>query len=266
MIQSKHTRMLIFAVCLALGFMLAYQLKTHNYQKSIIQQRAEELTERLRAAEKDREELTKQLEQLRLGYEENSANNKRLQAMAGELPLVGKGVVVTIEDSTLTLAQTKGQDKNLYIIHDEDLLRVINELRAAGAEALALNDQRLLATSEVRCAGPTVVVNDTRVAAPFVIKAIGNPQTMESALKIRGGVLENFKFWGIQSNIETSTEVVIPASKRGRSFEFAKEYVPPEKQEQEGKEQDKAAAAQTQAPAQAQAVATGTEKQQGVAP
>jgi len=227
---------MIVCVCVALGFMLALQLKSHSYQKSINVLRAEELTERLRAAEKDREELTRELEKVRLGFEADSANNKRLKAMAGELPLVGKGIIVTIEDSTISTTQTKGHDQNLYIIHDEDLLRVINELRAAGAEALSLNDQRLLATSEVRCAGPTVVVNDTRVAAPFVIKAIGNPQTMESALRIRGGVLENFKFWGIVSDLKTSDKVIIPAIKRGHSFEYAEEYITPDKENENGDE------------------------------
>ena len=93
---------------------------------------------------------------------------------------------------------SNSDNTNLYIIHDEDILKVINELRAAGAEAISLNDQRLISTSEIRCAGPTISVNNTRVAAPFVIKAIGNAKSMEDAIKMRGGVAETLSVWGIQ--------------------------------------------------------------------
>jgi uncharacterized protein YlxW (UPF0749 family) len=124
------------------------------------------------------------------------------------MPLVGKGVIVTIDDSNS--GAMGGDNKNLYIVHDEDLLRVVNELRAAGAEAISINGQRLTANSEIRCTGPTVVINETRLAAPFIISAIGNPQTMESSLKIRGGVLENFKFWGIKAEVKIDDNVKIP--------------------------------------------------------
>ena len=110
---------------------------------------------------------------------------------------------------------------NLYIIHDEDLLRVLNELRAAGAEAISLNDQRIVAMSEVRCAGPTVSVNNVRSAPPYVIKAIGAPKTLTSALRLRGGVVETFEFWGIQVKIKAADKVHIPALKAPRNFEYA---------------------------------------------
>ena len=67
----------------------------------------------------------------------------------------------------------------MYIIHDDDLLRVINELRAAGAEAIAINGERIVAMSEIRCAGPTLSVNNNRSAPPYEIKAIGNPNNLE---------------------------------------------------------------------------------------
>ena len=79
-----------------------------------------------------------------------------------------------------------------------------------------------MSTSEVRCVGPTVLVNETRLAAPFIISAIGNPQTLESSLKLRGGVLENFKFWGIKAEVEKQDKVRIPAASGKKSFEFAK--------------------------------------------
>ena len=155
---------------------------------------------------------------------------ERLQVMAGSTEVKGAGIEVVLDDSNI--AKTPNQNPNLYIIHDEDLLRVLNELRAAGAEALSVNDQRIVATSEIRCAGPTVSVNNVRSAPPYVIKAIGSPKTMISALKLRGGVVETFEFWGIQVKIKTVDDLKIPALKSARNFEYAKSV------DNEGKEGD----------------------------
>ena len=227
-IKTKHTKLLVLLVCAILGFMLAMQLKSTGRQKTIPVQRAEELSERLKAAEKDRERLTAEIESLKGGTAGFDKETQRLKNMAGETALEGKGVILTIDDSTIPTTKTGSDTTNLYVIHDEDLLRVVNELRAAGAEAISINGQRLIANSEIRCTGPTVVINETRLAAPFVISAIGNPQTMESSLKIRGGVLENFKFWGIKADLKQSDSVKVPPVKRGHQYEFAKP-VPQEK-------------------------------------
>ena len=138
-------------------------------------------------------------------------------------------LLFTLDDSKQ--AAKAGENKNLYIIHDDDLLRVVNELRSAGAEAISLNGQRLIGSSEIRCVGPTVLVNERRLAAPFVISAIGNPQTLESSLKLRGGVIENFKFWGIKADVVQSDKVRIPAFQGKRTFEFAKMVTEEEKKE-----------------------------------
>ena len=131
----------------------------------------------------------------------------------------GAGIEVVLDDSNIP--KKANENPNLYIIHDEDLLRVLNELRAAGAEAISLNDQRIVAMSEVRCAGPTVSVNNVRSAPPYVIKAIGAPKTLTSALRLRGGVVETFEFWGIQVKIKAADKVHIPALKAPRNFEYA---------------------------------------------
>ena len=129
--------------------------------------------------------------------------------------------VVTIDDSKI---QSKaGENQNLYIIHDDDLLKVINELRAAGAEAISVNGQRLVATSEIRCAGPTLSVNNVRSAPPYEIRAIGDSTTLENALRMRGGVMETLQVWGIQLEVKASQAVTVPAYKGAAQFSYAKE-------------------------------------------
>ena len=228
---NKHTRILIFLVCIILGFMITIQLKSHNRHQNVAVQRAEELTVRLKEVQADRDKLAKELDEYRAGRISGAAQKEmdELKARAGETELEGKGIIFTLDDSKQ--AAKAGENKNLYIIHDEDLLRVVNELRSAGAEAISLNGQRLIGSSEIRCVGPTVLVNERRLAAPFVISAIGNPQTLESSLKLRGGVIENFKFWGIKADVVQSDNVRIPAFKGNRTFEFAKMVREEEKKE-----------------------------------
>ena len=230
-VKNKHTRILIFLVCIILGYMITMQLKSHNQYQNLAIQRAEDLTVRLKEVQDDRDKLAKELDEYRAGRISGAAQKEMddLKARAGETEMEGKGIVFTLDDSKQ--AAKTGENKNLYIIHDEDLLRVVNELRAAGAEAISLNGQRLIGSSEIRCVGPTVLVNERRLAAPFVILAIGNPQTLESSLKLRGGVIENFKFWGIRADVVQSDKVRVPAFKGKRTFEFAKAVSEEEKKE-----------------------------------
>ncbi|MBQ1470415.1 MAG: DUF881 domain-containing protein, partial [Schwartzia sp.] len=106
--------------------------------------------------------------------------------------------------------------------HDDDLLRVVNELRAAGAEVISINGQRIIATSEIRCAGPTLSVNNVRSAPPYEIHAIGDAATLENALKMRGGVMETLAVWGIQLEIQASENVEVPAYKGTTQYQYAK--------------------------------------------
>ncbi len=218
-------KILIALVFIVLGFMLSVQYKTTERQRSIRMERVEDLSERLKIMEAENKQLLSELDNLRAGNQSNPAD-ERMKLMAGTTDVEGSGVEIILDDSNI--AKKANENPNLYIIHDEDLLRVLNELRAAGAEAISLNDQRIVAMSEVRCAGPTVSVNNVRSAPPYVIKAIGAPKTLMSALRLRGGVVETFEFWGIQVKIKSDDKIHIPALKVPRSFEYAKTVEPKE--------------------------------------
>ena len=235
MLASKHAKIMVMSVAAILGFMLATQIKTTERQKTINVQRAEELTERLRIVEQQRDDLAKEIERLQANSSDDALETEveRLKEFAGEVPLEGKGIQLILDDSKVT-AQV-GENPNLYIIHDDDLLRVINELRAAGAEAISINGERLVSTSEIRCAGPTLSVNNNRSAPPYVILAIGNPSNLASALKLRGGVLDTFKFWGIQAELTMPEVVKIPAFKGRRTFEYAQAAEEDQETAKEGK-------------------------------
>ena len=131
----------------------------------------------------------------------------------------GPGLILILNDSTKPTQP--GEDPNLYVIHDEDLLKVINELRAAGAEAISINEQRLLATSEIRCVGPLIQVNGNRLAPPFAISAIGDANLLESSLRMKGGVLEGLEFWGISAKIEKPKVVTVPGYPGTIKYKYA---------------------------------------------
>ena len=195
MFYDKHAKILITIVCAILGVMLATQFRTNESRKANIPyQRAEDLSERLKVVEKERNQLLLEIQRLqeKASDEVVAREINMLKAYAGDTALHGPGVIVTVDDSKKV--SKPGENQNLYLIHDDDLLRIINELRASGAEGIAINEERLIAVSEIRCAGPTLSVNNNRFAPPYVIRAIGDPKSLETALKMRGGVIETLKF------------------------------------------------------------------------
>lgn len=219
MIRDKKFYSIIF-ICFLLGFMISVQVRTaqENVKTSTQYQRIEKLSDMLLRTEQERDELKAEIVRLKEDGNLRKEFLERINFLAGTTAVKGPGVIVSIEDSKKIISNS--DNTNLYIIHDEDILKVINELRAAGAEAISLNDQRLISTSEIRCAGPTISVNNTRVAAPFVIKAIGNAKSMEDAIKMRGGVAETLSVWGIQVDIKKDNNIVIPAYKGATEFKY----------------------------------------------
>ena len=133
----------------------------------------------------------------------------RAEILAGLVDVKGPGISVTLNDAA-NRSVTGGLDANSTLIHDEDLRRVINELASAGAEAISVNDSRIISTSAVRCVGPTVLVNDTKMAPPYVIRAIGKPEQLEAALNLKGGVVDGLRVWGFEIAITQSEEILIP--------------------------------------------------------
>ena len=222
--QFRRGGWLIALVCVLIGFMVAVQFRTAQDAKgSLSQQRIEEISDRLLQTEHERDELSEELHKMQTAAAstDNQQDKDLLRYRAALVPLEGEGVILRMDDSTKPAKA--GENPNLYVIHDDDLLRVVNELRAAGAEAIAINGQRLTGTSEIRCAGPTLSVNNVRSSAPFEIRAIGDKKSLENALRMRGGVAETLGVWGIQLDIKASNDVYIPPYRGSIRQSYARE-------------------------------------------
>jgi uncharacterized protein YlxW (UPF0749 family) len=113
--------------------------------------------------------------------------------LAGVSPVYGPGITVTLMDGGAS-----GSDVEQVLTHDWNVRSVMNELFTAGAEAVSINGYRVVATSGVFCRGPVVTVNDHRLGAPFVLNAIGDPETLKSALDIQGGILDLMRSNGLR--------------------------------------------------------------------
>lgn len=100
-----------------------------------------------------------------------SAQVEELSLLAGTVEVLGTGLVVRLDNSNRKPASA--DQAGAYLIHDADLQLVINGLFAAGAEALEVNGSRVVATTPVRAAGDTIVVNFRPLTPPYVIEAIG---------------------------------------------------------------------------------------------
>lgn len=219
--------------CVFLGFILATQFKIAGdvEHQTIIpyMDRPLNISSQIEQAREKNSKLQKQIEKLRKELDEAvtepqladlKSQLNEVRAYAGLTEVKGQGVKITLNDSQEILRP--GDNPNLYVLHDEDLLRVLNELKAAGTEALSINEHRIISSTEVRCIGPTVLINkNTRLSPPFEIKAVGEPDTIYNSLKMKGGVVDSLKFYGIEVNIEKVTNLVIPPYEGSISFNYA---------------------------------------------
>jgi uncharacterized protein YlxW (UPF0749 family) len=134
-----------------------------------------------------------------------------LRLRAGTTPVEGRGIVITIDDSKMARKELPMISDSAILTHDVDLLMLVNELRAAGAEAIAINDQRVVAGTAIRCVGPVINVNNHQVGAPFVIKAVGKPDNLAGAMNLPFGVLDQLKQLGIQASVVKREKIRLPA-------------------------------------------------------
>lgn len=223
---GKKWHLSLTFVFLVLGLLLSTSFYARQRSQAAASPRKQDLIQAVRGLEKDRERLKRRVAGLRVKVEDYgkraaaetgaaasfNAQLDRGQSQAGLMAARGPGLVITIGDNPQF---PKGEDPNSYVIHDYDLRVIVNALWAAGAEAISVNEQRLVSTSAVRCAGNTVLVNTVRLASPYVIKAVGQPERLRKGL---AGDAEADRFltsvastFGLQVDIAEKGRVRVPA-------------------------------------------------------
>lgn len=238
--MRKKGELAVVVVCAVVGFLLTAQLRTVKQSAAAdttSAARLETLQSLYNEAMDKNEGLEQQVAQLQkdlAAYREQAVSEggaaealknevETLEISAGLTDLEGPGVTVVMSDSTA--ANVTGDEAD-YIIHDSDLMSVINELRSAGAEAISLNGERMVATSEVRCTGAVVTVNGRRYAAPFVIMAIGDSSTLYNAMTMRNGVVDVLGQWGISVQVTANDLLFIPKYNGTIEYRYAQTVLP----------------------------------------
>lgn len=233
---KKYSVLAFVAIGIALFFLsmlLTAQFKTVSNTEELLQGKREaQLSDDLLTLQRKYNDLKEQYEEKSKvveEYQNNSATNDTLIAsmksridnaekLAGLTNLKGEGVIITLDDGEKTNNPETSSDP---LVHDSDVLTVVNELWAAGAEAISVNGQRIISTSAIRCVGPVIQINYQKVAAPFEIKAIGNAQYLESAMNIKNGVADSIKAVGVKFSIKREKNIQIPKFSGTQSFKNA---------------------------------------------
>lgn len=138
-----------------------------------------------------------------------SSKLEKYNLLLGRTELVGKGLIITLKDgdsSPLKLSVSN------VLVHDGDLLEVVNALKNAGAEAISINGQRITSRTAISCIGTVVTVNGEKIGAPFVIKAIGLPLQLYSSITMPGHYVDTLINDGVSVDIKQVDKetIVIP--------------------------------------------------------
>jgi uncharacterized protein YlxW (UPF0749 family) len=171
--------------------------------------------------EKDRamEELRVIEERLALIEKENAegdtlvaglvADLDRYKMAAGVLDVKGPGLIITIEDPP----PIEGAEIDVYgdiMTHFDLMLSLVNRLKEAGAEAISINGNRLVNLTEMVLAGDNVNINSNPTASPYKLLAIGDPDTMDSAVTIKYGIISTMRdLYNLRVSIEKSEEITV---------------------------------------------------------
>lgn len=131
----------------------------------------------------------------------------------------GAGVKITVDDGTRALYE--GEDINDIIVHDIDILLIVNELKRCKAEAIAVNGHRITPYTSIVCSGYTIRMDGMVYARPFEITAIGDSKRISSALLAPEGYGTYLMDWGVLFSIESLEDVEIPPYTGEMKFRYA---------------------------------------------
>lgn len=227
--KGKITMAIAIAIsCFALVLVMSMQFKIVNQTD-------------ITAIENMREtELRTELANWKAKYEETEAKYEETEAKIEEYKKTKQSneeteklVDTELEQVNMTLGKTDVEGEGIEVIlretdneeiskiNSDDLLVIVNSLKLAGAEAISINDERIINMSDIVTINDTFIkVNGQRILAPYVIKAIGNQTYLESALLGNGGYVDELKKIGHDVSIEKVNKVKITKYNDGMKVKY----------------------------------------------
>jgi len=232
MMKIGKEKILFLIFSFIIGLTLTIQLRTINEftggiassQKSrqlqgdlkTLREKKTELDRELQALEGTIKELKNSEIQEDAIEQELKKEIEKYELLSGYKEGRGPGIVVRFQE------QASDRDSSILIYNYELLLSIINKLNASGAEGIAINEERYVISTEFRLSGDRLFINGNPVYPPFEIRAIGNPDTLESGLNLRYGIIwEMRKNYNINSSIEKREDVVLPRYSKKIEYKYA---------------------------------------------
>jgi uncharacterized protein YlxW (UPF0749 family) len=218
--RPTRANIVVGVIAVSLGFAIAAQVRQTDLE-GLANLREDELVRILDNVTQENSRLSNEIRELeqtrgRLAAgasteEARAAAQARLdsiQVLSGTVGAAGPGIVITIEDPERRVSAAL-------------LLDTLQELRDAGAEAVEINDVRVVASTYFTDVDSGVTVSGQRVQPPYVIRAIGDPATMAAAMDIPGGVRESVRRLNAEATVEQRDSLEISSLHTPRPPEYA---------------------------------------------
>lgn len=142
---------------------------------------------------------------------------EQAKTLLGLTDVTGQGIIVTLTDT----------QEALYTYTADDLLQLINELKYAGAEAISINDNRIINLTDIAMISDSLIVMNggkNRISSPYVIKAIGDPKYLISTLSIKNsGYIDQMEANGMKIEVEEKNNIEIKAYSEEINSKYIKE-------------------------------------------
>ena len=174
--------------------------------------------EKYNEAEEQYEEKNAKIEEYKQNEQSTEESSKlveqeleQVKQYLGKTDVQGQGITVTLYDKS----------SENYSITAEDLLVIVDYLKSAGAEAISINGERIINTSDIVYVNNSIIyVNQQRILAPYVINAIGNSAYLESTLIGNGGYVDELRKLGFTVEIEKSDKVKVPKYNKEITYKY----------------------------------------------
>ena len=203
-------------VCFILALVMSMQFKVVNETDitSIESMRETELRTELANWKEKYEEVNAKYEEttsmINEYKETEKSNNETEEIINNELAQVNMSLGKTdVHGSGIEVILTDTDNEEIPKINADDLLVIVNALKLAGAEAISINDERIINMSDIVDVDTYIKVNGNRILSPYVIKAIGNQTYLESQLIGNGGYVDDLKKSGYNVEIQKNDNVEI---------------------------------------------------------
>ncbi len=233
--NKKREILILTIMCFVLSIAVIVQIKTVNSNGSTLgstQSESNLKAQVLRMKEKYEdeyawlEELSEELENVRQNVASSNGELKELEdkikednLLLGNTDVKGQGVLVTLNDGK---SEANLFNPETLLVHAENVLLVVNELKNAGAEAISINGERIVNKTAISCDGNVIVVNGEKIGTPIVVSAIGSSARL-STLERSGGTLEmKFRALGKTADFKKVNNVEIPKYTGVYSYKYAK--------------------------------------------